>query len=199
MWSMGLHRGSLSSWIWKRRRSNLSSNSCLHLTLAPASTQMYDSEVVIGYGSRPWQTVHDVTTQQLLFSAVIGPHDPAQWLGGIANYRVHQTNTREFVGRPRTKPSVVIDNDEGEILVYVSWNRVTQVAWYELRTGHSEGAMENVLRTVKKSGFETVISGEGSKEYVQVVALANDRKVLGSSDIVQIKLTLEFVAQTFGG
>ncbi|KAJ7074662.1 ASST-domain-containing protein [Mycena amicta] len=156
-------------------------------SFAEGSTEVYGSQVVVGYGSNPWLTVHDLTTQQLLFSAVIGPNNSTLWLGGITNYRVYQTSTNEFIGRPQTTPAVTAERDSlGALSVYVSWNGATQVVNYALLTGADAGSVKGTLRTVQRTGFETQISGEGSEGYVQVAALAKDGSVLGTSAVVPV-------------
>ncbi|KAF7291826.1 hypothetical protein HMN09_01242800 [Mycena chlorophos] len=149
-------------------------------SFAEGSVGVYGSQVVVSYGSNPWITVHDATTAQVLYSAVIGPNNSSLWQGAISNYRAYQTTTSQFVGKPKTSPSVAVVSGT----VYVSWNGATQVAKYELYTGKSTSTVTTSLRTVSKTGFETALSGTGSLGYVQVAALAADGSVLGKTAVV---------------
>ncbi|KAF7305539.1 hypothetical protein HMN09_00806800 [Mycena chlorophos] len=149
-------------------------------SLAEGSVEVYGSQVVVGYGSNPWITVHDLATQKVLFSAVIGPNNSSLWHGAISNYRAFQTTKSVFVGQPKTSPSIAVESGT----VYVSWNGATQVDRYALSTGKTASKADHLLRTVTRTGFETEMSATGSLGYMQVVALAADGKVLGWTAIV---------------
>ncbi|KAJ7159577.1 ASST-domain-containing protein [Mycena filopes] len=148
-------------------------------SLAEGSTELYGNLTVVGYGSNPWVTVHDTQTQAVGFSAVIGPNNPALWLGGISNYRVFQTSTHAFTGRPTQPPSVAVVGGD----VYVSWNGATNVAAYALLTGPEAAQVGTRVRSVRSTGFETRISAAGASTFVLVEALGADGKVLGTSAV----------------
>ncbi|KAJ7167023.1 ASST-domain-containing protein [Mycena filopes] len=148
-------------------------------SLAEGSIEPYGSTVVVGYGNNPWVTVHDAETEAILLSAVIGPNNSSLWFGGISNYRVFQTSTHEFVGRPSQPPSVAVEGGA----VYVSWNGATQVARYELFTGNQTATVHTKVRAVAKTGFETNMGAAGSGAYVAVEALAANGTVLGRSAV----------------
>ncbi|KAF7321201.1 hypothetical protein HMN09_00208700 [Mycena chlorophos] len=158
-------------------------------SFAEGSTELYDSQVVVGYGTNPWITVHDLDTQKVLFSAVIGPNNASLWAeGAITNYRAYRTTKSVWVGQPGTAPSIAVDSENGTGTVYVSWNGATQVDRYVLYTGTTAETVDTALRTVKRTGFETALSAEGSLGYVRVEALAVDGRVLGSTEVVGTKL-----------
>ncbi|KAJ7021194.1 ASST-domain-containing protein, partial [Mycena alexandri] len=152
-------------------------------SLAEGSTEPYGNTVVVGYGLHPWVTVHDVDTQDVIFSAVIGPNAT---VAGISNYRVFQTSTHEFTGNPTQPPSLAITGGGGgnNTTIYVSWNGATHVASYTVLTGEEYVSVEREVVNVRKNGFETAISikaTESLSAYVTVEALATDGKVLGKS------------------
>ncbi|KAF7305542.1 hypothetical protein HMN09_00807100 [Mycena chlorophos] len=149
-------------------------------SFAEGSVEIYGSQVVVGYGSNPWITVHDLATQKVLFSAVIGPNNSSLWHGAISNYRAYQTTKSAFVGKPKTSPAIAVQNGT----VYVSWNGATRVAKYALSTGTTASTVNKALRTVSRTGFETEMSAKGSLGYVQVAALAADGSVLGRTKVV---------------
>ncbi|KAJ7617630.1 ASST-domain-containing protein [Mycena polygramma] len=148
-------------------------------SFAEGSVEPYGDTVVVGYGGNPWVTVHDASSASVLFSAVIGPEDPTLWLGGINNYRVFRTSTREFVGHPTQPPSVALVGGA----VYVSWNGATSVASYTLFTGNATDAVSTNVTSVRRSGFETQISAEGSSAFIAVAAVASNGTVLGRSAV----------------
>nr|GAT57962.1 predicted protein [Mycena chlorophos] len=150
-------------------------------SFAEGSVEIYGSQVVVGYGTNPWITVHDLSTQKVLFSAVIGPNSSSLWQGAISNYRAYQTTKSIFVGQPKTSPSIAVDNSTST--VYVSWNGATQVDRYALSTGTTASTVSKTLRTISRAGFETEMSAKGSLGYVQVAALAADGSVLGRTAI----------------
>ncbi|KAJ7717286.1 ASST-domain-containing protein, partial [Mycena metata] len=150
-----------------------------------ALTEPYGDTVVVGYGLHPWVTVHDASTQDVIFSAVIGPNASVT---GVSNYRVFQTSTDVFVGRPSAPPSVAIVNgntttNNTTTTIYVSWNGATHVASYTVLTGDNSAAVERKVVNVPKSGFETAVSvsTESLSAYVVVEALDAGGRVLGRS------------------
>lgn len=79
---------------------------------------------------------------------------------------------RDWVGRPRTKPSVVAcGRGEGEkVSVYVSWNGASDVQRWRVYMG--DGSDMEGVKVAVKNGFETRIDVDGgSGEMVQVEAV----------------------------
>ncbi|KAJ7717285.1 ASST-domain-containing protein [Mycena metata] len=151
-------------------------------SLAEGSTELYGDLVVVSYGSNPWVTVHDADTQEVVFSATIGPDNSTLWLGGISNYRVFQTSTHAFTGHPTQPPSVAVVAGD----VFVSWNGATDVASYTLLTGSSSRNVATRVRNVRNLGFETKISGAGASAFIVVEALGADGSTLGRSVVQAI-------------
>ena len=110
---------------------------------------------------------------QLLFEA----HTPA----GSESYRSLRF---PWSGRPSTLPSVAVaDATHGVVRVYVSWNGATGVARWRLEEGASRGSLQP-LRTVARSGFETVLRAPASGAFVAVAALDSAGRVLATSQAV---------------
>ncbi|KAF7334640.1 hypothetical protein MVEN_02294400 [Mycena venus] len=148
-------------------------------SFAEGSIEPYGNTVIVGYGSNPWVTAHDLDSGDVLFSAVIGPNNSSLWLGGISNYRVFQTSTLEFVGHPTQPPAVAISDGD----VYVSWNGATHVSSYTLLTGSTASTVTKKVTSVVKTGFETKMSMLGGDAFISVTALAANGTTLGKSAV----------------
>lgn len=118
-------------------------------------------------------------TGACVMSAQYGTEDSMQ------GYRAYRA---PWVGRPRTKPSVVACKaDQGTgTKVYVSWNGATDVSAWKVYGGSGEGSMK-VVKTVGKNGFETKALVEddigGGKVMVQAVGGVGDGRM---SEVVSI-------------
>ncbi|KAF7364060.1 hypothetical protein MSAN_01064800 [Mycena sanguinolenta] len=150
--------------------------------LAEGSVEPYGDTVLVGYGWVPWVEAYSFDTQELLFSAVIGPNNASLWDGGIGNYRAYQTSTLEFTGHPTQPPNVSVTGGD----VYVSWNGATHVSSYTLFTGNSATNVSKKVARVPKSGFETKISAKGSQNFIAVAALAANGTTLGKSAVYKL-------------
>ncbi|KAL4753682.1 hypothetical protein BDW72DRAFT_168386 [Aspergillus terricola var. indicus] len=98
------------------------------------------------------------------------------------SYRAYR---EKWVGRPRSRPSIVACQEEGEqkVHVWVSWNGATDVEGWRIYglSSSSQGERMRVMRDVVKSGFETRVVlgadnndievGEGSVDAVIVEAI----------------------------
>ncbi|KAJ7268111.1 hypothetical protein B0H12DRAFT_1253882 [Mycena haematopus] len=149
---------------------------------AEGSVEPYGDTVVVGYGSRPWVEAYSFDTEELLFSAVIGPNNSALWSGSITNYRAFQTSTLEFTGHPTQPPNVSVTGGD----IYVSWNGATHVASYALLTGTSATNVSQKVTRVPKSGFETKFSVNGSLNFITVAAHAANGATLGKSAVYNL-------------
>lgn len=111
--------------------------------------------------------------------------------GGMEGYRAYRA---PWVGRPDSRPSVVVCAGEGKgvssgeqqqpqqpgeegVSVYVSWNGASGVQGWKIYAGSEEGGLRAV-RTATKNGFETRatvdgVSG-GDAVMVQAVGGVND-------------------------
>ncbi|KAF8205457.1 ASST-domain-containing protein [Mycena galopus ATCC 62051] len=142
-------------------------------SLAEGSIESYGDTVVLGYGSLPWTEAYSFDTEELLFSAVIGPNNASLWNGDI-HLRVH--------GHPTPPPNVSVTGGD----IYVSWNGTTHVASYTLFTGESAQEISKKVTRVPKSGFETKISAKGSQDFISVAAQAANGTTLGQSAVYRL-------------
>lgn len=109
-----------------------------------------------------------------------GRYGFTQDMQGYRGYR------KEWVGRPRTKPSVFACSKENEVAVYASWNGASDVLAWKIYSGSDEGNLRGV-RTVTKNGFETRVAlddNTGKVVQVQAVGGVNDGK---KSEVVSVK------------
>ncbi|KAJ7243328.1 ASST-domain-containing protein [Mycena rebaudengoi] len=153
-----------------------------NFSLAEGSVEQYGNTILVGYGANPWVQAYDNDSESILFSAIIGPNDPALWTGALNNYRVFQTSTLQFTGHPTAPPNVSITGDD----IYVSWNGATHVASYNLLTGSSVDAVTTKIASVLKSGFEMHLSAAGSSDFISVAALAANGTTLGTSTVYKV-------------
>ncbi|KAK7038316.1 ASST-domain-containing protein [Favolaschia claudopus] len=152
-------------------------------TVAEGNIERYGDSVLMGYGLLPWIEAYSFETEELLYSALIGQNDPALWSGNrVSNYRVFQTSTLEFTGHPTQPPNVSVTDGD----IYVSWNGATHVTEYVLFTGNSVDEVSQEVVRVRKSGFETMISGNGTEGFISVAALAANGTTLGRSAVYNV-------------
>jgi Arylsulfotransferase (ASST) len=109
---------------------------------------------------------------------------PSNWfqLSNMFSYRVYKSS---WVGNPLTNPRAAVLGD----LVYVSWNGATEVvAWrLELWDGSDLNEMNFMPSLiVEKHDFETqiVLPKDPPNAYFRVVALDNQHKVLGRTEVL---------------
>ncbi|KAJ7138209.1 ASST-domain-containing protein [Mycena epipterygia] len=150
-----------------------------NFSLAVGSVEPYGDTVLVSYRSNPWVEAYDTDSENLLFSAIMGPNNASLWLGGIDNYRAFTTSTLQFTGLPTQPPNVSVTDGD----VYVSWNGATHVAQYTLLTGSAVDAVSTKVLTVAKDGFETKMSAAGSSTFISVAALAANGTTLGTSAV----------------
>lgn len=98
------------------------------------------------------------------------------------SYRAYKNS---WVGRPCNPPSIAIQSNNGQILVYASWNGSTETREWQLLAGCKPKNLMLVL-TRAKSGFETTLSTRDLGPYFQVRALDARGRVIGKSKIVKL-------------
>lgn len=92
----------------------------------------------------------------------------ASFADGSVTYRAFRF---ELDAQPKGRPATeVVENPDGSLTLYVSWNGATRVAKWQLLTGPTAAAMKPV-RTVRRAGFETAIPLPVRSGAVSVVAL----------------------------
>ncbi len=92
----------------------------------------------------------------------------------------------EWVGTPDFPPSIAVQSQNGQVLVYASWNGSTETASWKLFSGRSKNDLSHV-KTVDRNGFETIIKSKKMGPYFKVEALNDKGDVIGVSPIVQIE------------
>ncbi len=99
---------------------------------------------------------------------------------GAQSYRAYRFH---WTGRPLTKPAfAAIPQADGTVDVYASWNGATQVDSWEVLGGASPRSLHRIGgRHV--TGFETELKPHSEPAYLQVEALDNHGRVLGSSAV----------------
>jgi hypothetical protein len=105
----------------------------------------------------------------------------ATFAAGGSSYRAFRF---AWSGRPRTKPTVVVDDDGGGQKLFVSWNGATDVTHWRVLTGATRRSLA-ARRVVRRTGFETRIAAPGGGDWVAVDALDARGRALGRSEPVK--------------
>ena len=168
-----LSRGMRINLDMKKKRASLVSE---YLAPTPRTTwamgnvqQLDDGSMFIGWGTDGSFTE-------------IGPDGSvrfdARFADGSVTYRAFRF---DLVAQPKGRPATeVVENADGSLTLYVSWNGSTQVAKWQLVAGATAAAMKPVA-TVRRTGFETAIPLPVKTGYVSVIALDAHGKHLGSA------------------
>ncbi|MGH9291971.1 MAG: MFS transporter [Acidimicrobiales bacterium] len=125
-----------------------------------------NGNVFVGWGAEPYFSEYTGSGRLLLDGVLPNPD---------LSYRATLHN---WVGLPLTAPSAALRRSGGAATIYASWNGATKVAsWRVLAADGSQ-----VVKTVKRSGFETAITlHHVSGESLKVQALDVSGHVLGTS------------------
>ncbi|MFD4542051.1 hypothetical protein [Streptomyces bauhiniae] len=107
----------------------------------------------------------------------------AQLPGSNISYRAFRN---EWVGKPYYPPRAAVRTDDGEKLVYASWNGSTQTRAWRVLAGQKPDSLSVVVRQAKRTGFETAIPTDATGPYFQIKALDEKGRVLKSSDVVTL-------------
>ncbi|WP_239072335.1 arylsulfotransferase family protein [Streptomyces bauhiniae] len=110
------------------------------------------------------------------------PYD-AQLPGSNISYRAFRN---EWVGKPYYPPRAAVRTDDGEKLVYASWNGSVQTRAWRVLAGPKPDSLSVVVRQAKRTGFETAIPTDATGPYFQIKALDEKGRVLKSSDVVTL-------------
>lgn len=92
------------------------------------------------------------------------------WFGEVGSMMAYRVYRSPWVGKPKTKPSVVACPEKGTTAVYTSWNGATDVESWEICVG-SDGDSLEVAQTIPRNGFETRFEFGGSFDKVAVKAI----------------------------
>ncbi len=126
-----------------------------------------EAHFLIGWGHQPYVTEFGPQGRMLL--------DLRFGRGGLDSYRAYRF---PWVGRPRTRPAVVVENGRA----FMSWNGATEVKRWQLLEGPEAGRL-HVARVVPKTGFETAVVVPGDPRFVAVRALDRRGRSLAISRV----------------
>lgn len=106
-------------------------------------------------------------------------------LKGANSYRSYKY---PWVGRPSSPPDVhsvagKFGSNGTVTLVHVSWNGATDVAGWNMYKTDAEGTQEQLIASVARQGFETVLSYYGYASFVRLEAVDKDGNVMGRSNV----------------
>ena len=106
----------------------------------------------------------------------------AAFADGSVTYRAYRF---ELDAQPKGRPATeVVENPDGSLTLYVSWNGATRVAQWRLMAGATATAMKPA-GTVRRAGFETAIPLPVRSGTVSVVALdAHGRELRAAAPTV---------------
>jgi hypothetical protein len=107
----------------------------------------------------------------------------AKMPGSNISYRAFR-NT--WVGKPYYPPSAAAKTDNGNSVVYASWNGSTQTRAWRVLAGPDPDSLSVVVRHAERTGFETAVRTADRGPYFQVEALDDEGHVLKSSDVVTL-------------
>ena len=131
--------------------------------------QLPDGGVLVGWGTDGSFTEFDKAG---------GVRFDARFANGSVSYRALRF---ELEARPKGRPATwVVQNGDGTMTVYVSWNGATQVEKWQVVAGPTAGVLKPV-KTKRRTGFETAIVLPSKTGYIAVVALDAHGKQLRAS------------------
>ncbi|KAK3714349.1 hypothetical protein LTR37_007935 [Vermiconidia calcicola] len=144
-----------------------------------------DPKVFVGYGLNAAWTEFD--SNGTVLCDVHFAASTSFERGDVQSYRAYKF---PWVGRPETKPSVEITDDDAEVLV--SWKGATEVADWVLQASDTKSDDDKEwadLQSVPKHLFETAIpvsANVGDSRYLRVIALSESGRRLdhGTSKII---------------
>ena len=176
---IGIDTAAMTAWV-------INEYSSPHPIFSPAqgSHQVLDNgNVLIGYGHCP-AFIEYASDGEVLCDYHFGPR------ASFRRYSIHsyQVFRHAWVGRPRTSPTVVMDvNEDGSVLLWVSWNGATEVAAWFLEGAYAAAGPFQPIRTIVKLGFETstTVGEEEGRPFVRFKALDKAGNVLGCSKTLE--------------
>jgi hypothetical protein len=127
--------------------------------------------IFLGFGAQPNFSEFS-PSGKLLYDASLPVDD--------GSYRVYRFPWR---GEPDTNPAVATESGVDGITAYVSWNGATAVRKWQVVIPQN-GAAAEIVKTVKKGGFETAISLPSGLTGFRVRAIDSKGQVIGKSALV---------------
>lgn len=142
--------------------------------------------VFIGWGRCPSFTEHN-SQGETVMDVQFSPWHSDEIPDALDNYRAYKMN---WSATPWWDPAIAMrKNESGELVVYLSWNGATEVAYWVVRGAHDSirGSYDKVVAEGSKTGFETkLIVGETPWQYLWAEAVDEAGDVLRSTDIVDL-------------
>jgi Arylsulfotransferase (ASST) len=125
-----------------------------------------DGNVLVGWGAQPY--VSEFTAGgELIFDARFAP--------GYISYRAYRM---PWAARPPGAPAVVARRSRRGVDIHVSWNGDTRVNRWTVLAGATG---KDVVATVARTGFETVIGVTRAPSRLRVTAIDRSGRVLATS------------------
>jgi arylsulfotransferase ASST len=129
-----------------------------------------NGHIFVGWGANAYFSEFDARGNVLLDALIGRQGAPGKEADTYRAYRFAWT------GEATGSPAIAMGSGK----IYASWNGATKVARWDVVAGSDPQRLSSV-RTVAKTGFETVIPLQSKAAYVAVRALGRDGKVLGRS------------------
>jgi predicted lipoprotein with Yx(FWY)xxD motif len=131
-----------------------------------------NGNIFVGWGQQPLYSEY-TAAGKLLYDVRLPDADES-----------YRTLRLPWVGKPLTKPSVVVRRSGAKSVVAVSWNGATAVASWRVLSGRRTGPLAAV-DTVARHGFETTVRLTSRRARFEVKALDAKGHVIGTSAVVK--------------
>lgn len=145
--------------------------------------------VFIGWGRCPSFTEHNALGETVM-DVQFSPWHSDDIPDALDNYRAYKM---DWSATPWWDPAIAArKNQDNELVIYVSWNGATEVAYWVVRGFHSpmQGSEDKVLIESSRTGFETkMIIGQTVWQFLRAEAIDQKGQVLRSTSIVDLKST----------
>ncbi|GLB05480.1 hypothetical protein AtubIFM57258_000769 [Aspergillus tubingensis] len=152
--------------------------------LSPSADDL--GNVFIGWGRCPTFTEHN-SSGETVMDVQFSPWHSDNIPDALDNYRAYKM---DWSATPWWDPAIAPrKNEDGELVMYVSWNGATEVANWVIRGAASDDVDEEgeIIAASRRTGFETKLTvGETDWRYIWAEALDNQGNVLRWSEVVDL-------------
>ncbi|CAI7665766.1 unnamed protein product [Penicillium glandicola] len=143
----------------------------------------------IGWGRCPTFTEH-TSNGTTVMNVQFSPWHSHDIPDALDNYRAYKM---DWTATPWWDPAIAPRrNEEGELVIYVSWNGATEVTNWVIRgaVGDIQYNQSEVLAQSRRTGFETKLTlGDTVRQYIWAEALDVQGKVLRSTEVIDLNAT----------